>query len=93
MLEIQKFIAEHRSNWRELLTSPPYSLIIKKKDNLYLFQYMQGVSDYALPIVLEARGLILEDETFNVVCMGFTKFFLPMSRPFGGRCSEGDCCW
>ena len=76
MLEIQKFIAEHRSNWRELLTSPPYSLIIKKKDNLYLFQYMQGVSDYALPIVLEARGLILEDETFNVVCMGFTKFFL-----------------
>ncbi len=76
MLYIQEFIKEHPSNWKDLLTSEPYNLIIKEDSNLVLFKYMQGVSDYSLDIVKEARGLILDRTDFSVVCMGFTKFFI-----------------
>ena len=73
-LEIINFIREH-DNWEELLTSPPYSLSIKRKDTRILFKYSQIDSDFSLEIVREARGLILEDKTWNVVCYPFKKFF------------------
>lgn len=74
MLKIINFIREH-NNWEELLSSPPYSLSIKRKDTLILFKYSQFDSDFSLEIVKEARGLILEDKTWNVVCYPFKKFF------------------
>lgn len=73
-LEIINFIREH-DNWEELLTSPPYSLSIKRKDTRILFKYSQIDSDFSLEIVREARGLILEDKTWNIVCYPFKKFF------------------
>ena len=75
MLNIVKFIIENPNNWEELLTSPPYSLSIKRKDTRILFKYSQIESDFSLDIVKEARGLILEDKTWNVVCYPFKKFF------------------
>lgn len=75
MLKIQKFIKEN-NNWRELLTTDPYNLSIKEKDYRIMFNYRQGISDYSNPIVLEARGLILDKNTFEVICIGFNKFFL-----------------
>ena len=75
MLEIQKFIKEN-NNWRELLTTDPYNLSIKEKDNRIMLNYRQGISDYSNPIVLEARGLILDKNTSDIVCIGFNKFFL-----------------
>ena len=74
MIEIINFIREH-DNWEELLSSPPYSLSIKRKDTRILFKYSQIDSDFSLEIVREARGLILEDKTWNVVCYPFKKFF------------------
>lgn len=74
MLKIINFIREH-NNWEELLSSPPYSLSIKRKDTRILFKYSQINSDFSLEIVKEARGLILEDKTWNVVCYPFKKFF------------------
>lgn len=74
MIKIINFIREH-DNWEELLSSPPYSLSIKRKDTRILFKYSQIDSDFSLEIVREARGLILEDNTWNVVCYPFKKFF------------------
>lgn len=75
MLHIQKFIQNHPTDWEELLSSEPFLLKIKHKDHRVLFAYRQGQSDYNEPIVREARGLILDDRDFSVVCMAFTKFF------------------
>lgn len=74
MIKIINFIREH-DNWEELLSSSPYSLSIKRKDTRILFKYSQINSDFSLEIVREARGLILEDKTWNVVCYPFKKFF------------------
>lgn len=75
MLEIQRFILDHSKDWETLLTEPPYALNIKRKDTRILFKYSQINSDPSLEIVKEARGLILEDETFNVVAFPFRRFY------------------
>ena len=62
-------------NWEELLSNPPYSLRIKRKDNLILFNYSQIESDPSNEIVKEARGTIIEDETFKPICVGFKRFY------------------
>ena len=82
MLEVQKFIMEHEESgeWRELLSSPPYSLKIIESDkpvyeNLVLLRYNQLDSKFSEKICRECRGLILEKGTWKVVRMAFTKFF------------------
>lgn len=74
MIQIVNFIKEN-SNWEKLLSSKPYSLSIKRKDSRILFKYSQIDSDPSLEIVKEARGLILEDGTWNVVAYPFKRFF------------------
>lgn len=73
MLEIQKFIRDNE-NWAELLVQPPYSLKIKEDGNLIMFSYSQVDSDFMLPLVRECRGIILEKDTWKVVCHAFNKF-------------------
>ena len=73
MLHLQEFI-EHHENWEELLNKEPYCINIKRKDNRILFKYSMLNSDFNNKIVQECRGLILEDETFNVLCCPFYKF-------------------
>lgn len=72
-LNIQKFIKEH-NDWFELLQQEPYCIKIKHENNLYNFNYSQLDSDFNNEIVRECRGLILEDKTFNAVCVPFYKF-------------------
>ena len=74
MLKIVEFIKADK-NWIELLTLPPYSLKIKEKVDLILFNYNQIESDPLNEIVCESRGLILERGTWKVVRMGFRRFF------------------
>lgn len=66
---------KENSNWEELLSNPPYSLKIKRKDNLILFNYSQIESDPSNDIVKEARGTIIEAETFKPICVGFKRFY------------------
>lgn len=72
-MELQKFIREH-DNWETLLAEPPYSLVIKRKGELVMFNYNLLASDMSNPIVRECRGLILEEGTWKVVCRGMDKF-------------------
>ena len=74
MLNLQTFI-HNNPNWRELITRPPYCIKVSEKGNLICFKYSQIDSDFSLEIVREARGLILEDKTWNIVCYPFKKFF------------------
>lgn len=75
MLELQKFLKHHKDTWKQVLSASPYNLKIKEKDNLVLFKYSQFDSDFSLPLVQEARGIILERDTWNVVSIAFNKFF------------------
>lgn len=63
------------SNWRELLTEPPYCLKMQEKGNLILFKYSQIDSDFSYELVRQARGIILEQNTWKIVCYPFKKFF------------------
>ena len=73
MLKIVEFIKTH-VHWLEQLSDAPYYLKIKEKNNLVMFNYNQIKSDPTLDIVKEARGLILEKETWDIVRYGFRRF-------------------
>ena len=75
-LDLQKFLREHPDNWREILKKSPFELIINEKpDGRVIFKYVQFASDFTKELVRESRGIILEKNTWNVVCLPFSKFF------------------
>ena len=78
MLKVQKFIKEN-ANWKELLSKEPYFIKISEDTmygkNLVLLKYDQLNSDLGNAIVQECRGLILDSDTFDIVCYPFDKFF------------------
>lgn len=75
MLELQKFMQDHE-NWTELLAAEPYNLKISYDEDLVLFKYNLLNADFSIPIVCEARGIILENKfPYRIVCWPFEKFF------------------
>ena len=74
MLNIQKFMKTNK-DWKKLLAKTPYNLKIRENDGLVLFKYNQYESDFTNPIVKEARGLVLDARTYEVVAYAFDKFF------------------
>lgn len=74
MLKIVEYIEKHPNDWRENLAAAPYFLKIKEKEDLVLFNYNQIDSDPYDEIVKEARGLILDKDTLEVVRYGFRRF-------------------
>lgn len=77
-LAIQQFIEQHK-NWETVLCEKPYYLNITKDSyfgrNLVMFKYSQIDSDFSIPLVKEARGLILDADTNEIISFPFTKFF------------------
>ena len=78
MLKVQEFIRSH-ADWEQLLSAEPYCISISKDTvngrDLVLLKYDQIRSDFALDIVKECRGLILDARDFEVVSFPFVKFF------------------
>jgi hypothetical protein len=74
VLKLTNFI-RNNANWEQKLQEKPYSLAIKRKGNFIMFNYNQIESDFYNPLVRECRGIILDEETLEIVCMGFSKFF------------------
>lgn len=67
---ICKLAAEHE-NWREILMEEGIS--IKEDDGLAILNY--GIlCDFTDPVVQEARGIIIDTDTMDVVCWPFRKF-------------------
>lgn len=81
--DLMMFIEEHE-DWKGLLSSDPYNLIIKEDEdfpNVYLFKYNMLESDMYLSISQEARGIIIEVSESNgmrytrLLAHSFDKFF------------------
>ena len=69
---IVQIIADNPDCWEEIMTQKLIS--VKKYDTLALFMY--GLKAYFPdPVVQEARGIIIDTETLEVVCWPFNKFF------------------
>lgn len=82
-----KFI-NNNPDWREKLSSYPYFIHIKDDDGLTIFNYSLTEAfnmkdedrefvariDFSIPEVQEARGIIINTETCEVVCWPFRKF-------------------
>jgi hypothetical protein len=74
-MNLRNFILQNK-NWEERLSSPPYNLIIKRKDGYIIFNYHQIKSDFSYDIVIESRGIILDElNDYKVVRKAFNKFF------------------
>ena len=76
-LNVQWFIEQH-SDWEKLLSEKPYSITITHDvvdgRKLMMFKYSQIDSDFNLELVRECRGLILDEDTLEIVCFPFKKF-------------------
>lgn len=76
-LNLQCFIEQH-PNWETLLGEPPYNVKISRETmfgrRLVMFKYSQFDSDFMNPLVRECRGIILDEDTFDVVSYAFDKF-------------------
>ena len=76
-LNIQQFIEQH-ADWEKLLQEKPYCISISRDAifgrKLIMFKYSQIDSDFNLKLVRECRGLILDEDTMEVVCHPFEKF-------------------
>lgn len=74
--KILRFINSN-PNWRTILSSPPYNLIIKDLGDCTLIKYNQLFSDFKEPMVREARGIIIQKKgrKYRLVRIAFTKFF------------------
>lgn len=78
-LAIIDYIKTHE-NWRELLSMSPYNLRINTQGKYAVLTYLPG-ADFSEKICCEARGLIIDTETYKVVRMAFEKFF-NIDEPF-----------
>ena len=72
-IELRDFILSHE-NWEELLVAEPYNLKISRDGEYILFKYNQVFSDFSIPLVREARGIIFRESDWECVCHPFDKF-------------------
>lgn len=72
-LKLRDFILSH-DNWEELLVAKPYYLKISRDDGYIMFKYNQLCSDFSIPLVREARGIIFKENDLQCVCHSFEKF-------------------
>ena len=68
---ISNYMVEH-IHWRDELKTA-YNINISEDGNLAIFNYGVG-ADFSEPIVQEARGIIIDTQTHDVVCWPFRKF-------------------
>lgn len=77
-LKVIDFIKEH-ADWEVLLSQAPYCLKISRDQkfghNLIMFKYSQEDSDFSNDIVKECRGIILDEDTFEIISYSYNKFF------------------
>ena len=69
---ICNFLAHNPDDWERILTEE-YVLRIKRDGDYAIFNYNVN-ADFFDPIVQEARGIIIDTSTLEVVCWPFRKF-------------------
>lgn len=74
---MQSIIATYLKNnpdWRNKLY-PDYNVEFKEKGDLAIFTYNAEGIDWSKDLCREARGIIINTKTFEVVCWPYMKFF------------------
>lgn len=66
------FLDRNPGNWQTILTEE-YGIKVKREDSYAIFNYGFD-SDFANPLVQEARGIIIDTESLEVACWPFRKF-------------------
>lgn len=74
-MELQNFLLKNPKDYEAILSAAPFFLKIQHEDGYVLFKYDQLKSDFSLPIVREARGIIFREDDFKCVRRSFDKFF------------------
>lgn len=74
-MELQDFLLKNPKDYDAILSAAPFFLKIQHEDWYVLFKYDQLKSDFSLPIVREARGIIFREDDFKCVRRSFDKFF------------------
>ena len=74
-MELQDFLRKNPKDYDAILSAAPFFLKIQHEDGYVLFKYDQLKSDFSLPIVREARGIIFREDNFKCVRRSFDKFF------------------
>ena len=74
-MELQEFLKKNPKDYEAILSAPPFCLKIQHENGYVLFKYDQLNSDFSLPIVREARGIIFREDNFKCVRRSFNKFF------------------
>lgn len=76
-LQLLQFIKQN-SDWEQKLQEKPYCLAVSHDEalgrKLVMLKYSQAGSDFRIPLVRECRGIILDEETFEPICVPFFKF-------------------
>lgn len=75
--ELLEFI-NHTLDWQKVLSQKPYMLSITEEDPYVILKYNQIESNFNIPLVREARGIILKKTfqgDYKIVCRAFDKFF------------------
>lgn len=70
---IVNFIENHPNDWKELLEAKKIKIKFSPIDYRAIFNY-EIEADFSDPIVQEARGIIINLDTLEVVCWPFRKF-------------------
>ena len=66
------FLSKHNNNWEDILNDE-YHIKTKRDNNLVIFNYNFDC-DFSNELVQEARGIIINIKTLDVVCWPFRKF-------------------
>lgn len=79
-LELQKFMSAHPDDWECLLQAKPYCFTVSHDvmfgRKLVMLKYSQIDTDWnAGQITHEARGIIFNEDTYEVISYAFDKFF------------------
>jgi len=72
-LLLRQFILDN-PEWEKKLIHDPYNLEVTRDGDYALFKYNQKKSNFHLPEVREARGIIFRREDWKCVCHPFDKF-------------------
>lgn len=75
-MTLLNFINQNQ-NWKEILSNPPYNILIKEDGPYILLKYNQLESDFNEQLVKECRGCIIKQfsDGYRYVCRPFDKFF------------------
>ena len=84
---ICKYIESHSNTWEQDFEK--LNIRVTKSGNYALFKYFMN-ADFFNPLICEARGIIIDVDSLDVVCIAFNKFF-NLHEPYAADIDWDNC--